>query len=446
MLVAFQRQWPHFKNEKIKQQLALIFCIRRAYHKKREHRENPNAFYMHHKELEYEFGRNGFNKINERLNLFHISGIGSPSRGVTKQYLLDEKADRIYSTVLHRKPRGTLLRAIDANGRYINKAPAAVMSKDVAGVTAQFWSDEIKAQIVPVNIKVLDRLAEKIDEILARDDMFVRANKEKLEHRRLYTAELRREAHYDFTTGPGNIAHSYQESKTGRLSAIGINLQNAPRAVRKAALDGFWDYDFENCHYAILFQMAERFGLRCHYIEHYLLNKATLRTDLAQTIDVEISQIKRVLIALIYGAHASSSTKVALYDAIPDRSKLKALICHQTFTRLLADIRQAREVILNNWRTKRGKLINDCHKGIDATETKARRMAHLIQGVEANLLRTALRCYPSDIVLLLHDGFVSPHRLNKEKIRQAVKVHTGYDIALSEERLQQSADLDIESL
>ena len=91
-------------------------------------------------------------------------------------------------------------------------------------------------------------------------------------------------------------------------------------------------------------------------------------------------------------------------------------------------------------------MINDCHKGIDATETKARRMAHLIQGVEATMLRTALRCYPSEIVLLLHDGFVSPYRLNKERIRQAVKMQTKYDIALSEERLQQSVDLDIDSL
>ena len=106
LLVALQTQWPHFRDEKIKRQLALIFCIRRAYHKKREHRETPNAFYMHYKELEYEFGRNGFNEINERLNLFHISGTGSISRGVTKQYLLDAKADRIYSAVLHRKPRG----------------------------------------------------------------------------------------------------------------------------------------------------------------------------------------------------------------------------------------------------------------------------------------------------------------------------------------------------
>jgi len=453
LLDAFQKEWPGFKGEELKTQLALIHCMRRSYHKKRVHREDPDAFFMMWQELERDFGRKGFEEVNERVKLFHVFGTGSPLRGVTKQYRLDDEADRIYSKVLHRKLRGQLLKALDALGRVMKSLPNAVMPKDVAGVTAKFWPDEVKAQTVPVNIDALDALGEKIDNLLHQEDMFVMANKKKLEHRKYYIAELIREAHYEIT-GRGYVAHSYQESKTGRLSAIGISLQNAPRTVRKAALINQWDYDFENCHYAILFQMAKRYGLHCEHIEHYLHHKGYVRNVLANTIKASVPQIKKVLIALIYGAHASSSGKVALFKAIPDRNKLKQLIQIDIFRNLHTDIKQARDVILDSWPTSRGSLINDCNKGIKVTrendkgakvpEDKAKRMAHLIQGAEAHMLRTALRCYQSEIVLLLHDGFVSTHRLDRERIKQAVKETTGYDMEMSEERLQHSPDFDID--
>ena len=445
LLKAFQKEWNGFKQEKLKVQLALIHCMRQAYRKKREHRENPDAFYMHYTELEHTFGRNGFKQANERLGLFHVDGTGSPSRRVTKQYQLDAKADRIYARVLHKKPRGTLLRAIDANGRFINTAPKPILAKDTSGVTAKFWGNEVTASLVSVDIAALDRLAEQIEDAMQNGDMFVMANKAKLEHRLMCLAELRREAHYEFT-GPGNIAHSYQESKTGRLSAIGTNLQSSPRTIRKVALQGYWDYDFENCHYAILHQMAARFDLHCEHINDYLQHKQAVRQALANDIRVGISQIKRVLIALIYGAHASSSRYAALYDAIPDREKLKRLIQNATFQNLHRDIKQARNVILANWAIRRGRLINDCNRGILATEDAAKRLAHLIQGAEAHMLRTALRCYPSEIILLLHDGFVASHRLNTRVIQQQVNAETGYDIALTEEKIQPGFDFDIDAL
>ena len=444
LLNAFKKEWSGFKDEKLETQITLIHCMRLGYLKKRWHKENPNAFFMTYQELEKDFGRKGFEEVNERLKLFLVFGTGSPGRGATRQYMLEEKADRIYSKVLHKKPRGSLLKALDVLGVPIRTLPKPVMAKDVTGVTAKFWNNEITAQLVPVNVGELDALGKTIDNMLNQSDLFVLADKPKLEHRKYHIAELLREAHYELT-GRGYVAHSYQEATTGRLSAVGINLQNAPRTVRKAALVNQWDYDFENCHYAILFQMAKRYDLHCEHIKDYIHHKEYVRTSLAKTINVDVIQIKRVLIALIYGAHASTSRKVALYDAIPDREKLKRLIHNDTFKNLHRDIKQARDVVLGNWPTSRGSLINDCGKGIKATEDKAKRMAHLIQGAEANMLRAALRCYPNEIILLIHDGFVSTHRLDRERIKQAVKDATGYEMELSEERLQHSPDFDIDN-
>jgi len=446
LLDAFQKQWTGFKSEALETQLSLILTMRRAYHKRRQHKENEDAFYMTWQELEKEYGRGGFNAVNERLRLFHILQRGSPLRSVTNQYLLDDKADHIYSTTRKKKPRGQLTKVFDGIGRVINKLPNPIASKDVAGITAKFWNDEAIPQLVPINIIELDRLANELEKIKKLDqrDLFINADKDKIEHRLYYINELRSDAHWEII-GRGNVAHRYQEASTGRLSAMGINLQNAPRTVRKAALVNQWDYDFENCHYAILQQMAKLCGMSCPNIELYLRLKSNVRKCLADEIGVSVRQVKRVLIAVIYGAHATTSQKAALFDTLGSKEKVRQLLKTETFRNLHQEVKQARDVILEHWPTSRGNLINDCRKGISIKEDKAKRMAHLIQGAEAFMLRTALRLYPDDIVLLLHDGFISTRQLNKEHIKKAIKDTTGYDMDLSEERLFMSHDFDMDA-
>jgi hypothetical protein len=72
-------------------------------------------------------------------------------------------------------------------------------------------------------------------------------------------------------------------------------------------------------------------------------------------------------------------------------------------------------------------------------------MAHLIQGVEAFMLRTALRLYPDDIILLVHDGFVSTRQLDRERIKKAIKGTVGYDMDLSEEQISMPSDYDMDA-
>jgi len=444
LLTAFQKHWPDFKSEPLEIQLSIIHTMRRAYHKRRQHKENEDAFYMTWQELEKEYGRGGFNAVNERLKLFHIVAEGSPLREVTKQYLLDDKADQIYSRARHKKQRGQLTKVYDGIGRLIKKLPGVFASKDVKNVTAKFWSDEQIPQLVHVNLEALDKLADKLNQLESKPDLFVMANKRKIEHRLYYINELRSDAHWEIT-GRGNVAHRYQEAKTGRLSAMGINLQNAPRTVRKAALVNQWDYDFENCHYAIIQQMAKRYGMDCPNIECYLRLKSNIRKYLADEIGVNIQQIKRVLIAIIYGAHATDSQHAALFDAMGDKEKVRQLLKTETFIGLHKEVKQARDVILDSWPTSRGSLINACDKGISIKEDKAKQMAHLVQGIEAFMLRTALRLYPDDIILLVHDGFVSTRQLDKERIKKAIKGTTGYDMNLSEEQISMPHDFDMEA-
>lgn len=40
------------------------------------------------------------------------------------------------------------------------------------------------------------------------------------------------------------------------------------------------------------------------------------------------------------------------------------------------------------------------------------RLAHIIQGIEAKALRASIRLYSDEVVLLMHDGFVSKRALD----------------------------------
>jgi hypothetical protein len=102
--------------------------------------------------------------------------------------------------------------------------------------------------------------------------------------------------------GKGYIAQRYTVSPSGRLYAKDINLQTAPTLVKQAALNGLWEYDFSNCHFAILMQMAATHGHQCKAIKHYLANKPKVRQALATAAGITIPQIKECLLALIYGA------------------------------------------------------------------------------------------------------------------------------------------------
>jgi len=254
---AFQNKWPGFKDEPIETQVSLIHVLRRAYIKRRAHSENEDAFYMTWQELEREFGRGGFNEVNERLKLFHILARGSPVRGVTNQYLLNDIADQIYAKVRKKKPRGQLTKIFDGLGRVWRTLPNALASKDVEGVTVEFWHDEPIPSSVPINVQAFDTFTEQLENKLNQHDLFVNADKKKINDALHYIREIRTGAHHELI-GRGNVAHHYRESRTGRLTADGYNLQGAPRSVRRSALVGLWDYDFENCHYAIIQQMAKR--------------------------------------------------------------------------------------------------------------------------------------------------------------------------------------------
>ena len=75
--------------------------------------------------------------------------------------------------------------------------------------------------------------------------------------------------------------------------------------------------------------------------------------------------VKRALIAVIYGARASASRYVALYEAMGDnKERTRRLLRHPLFIELHRDVKAARNAILSGWPVRRRRLINEAGKGI----------------------------------------------------------------------------------
>ena len=97
---------------------------------------------------------------------------------------------------------------------------------------------------------------------------------------------------------------------------------------------GLYDIDIENCHYAILAQMAASHGYQCTEVLAYLANKKQVRESLAAEFGISVRQAKDALIALIYGAKFSVRATDALPKIFNDTKRIEAAILEATGYRL----------------------------------------------------------------------------------------------------------------
>jgi len=186
--------------------------------------------------------------------------------------------------------------------------------------------------------------------------------------------------------------------------------------------------------------MAKSYGMDCPHIKHYLENKKETRKLLMDYVDANKKQIKDSLLAIIYGARRTDSPKAALYKTFDkDRPKIRKLIRHEIYDNLWNDVKAARDVILKKepliWSTWNKNL---CGLNIKEIEKPAKRMAHLLQGAEAYMLKIALQLFHEDIILLVHDGFVCNKRLNKDQLillSNTIKEETGFEMGIEETQL-----------
>jgi hypothetical protein len=338
---------------------------------------------------------------------------------------------------------------ITVDGKAVTTLQNAIAAKDIDNVTRTAWKNAKVFNNIPVNLEAMRNMHDHLYQMRSDKvgDLFLDTEIEDINHRVEIMGQLIRLAHTD-VAGRGFIAHRYAEGRTGRLYAKGVSLQTAPRTIRHAALQGLYDYDIENCHYSIFAQLSARYGRECPAINYYLAHKKEVREQLAHEVGISVKQVKMALLALMFGARATVRHGNAITDAL-GVNKARELFDNKTFRHIQADLFEGRRLILDKWPKTRNSIKNDMgkstrfkHKG-GKREKPENLLAHIIQGVEAKALMTAIDLYPDDIVLLMHDGFVSKNKLDIPLIERAVYKATGYRLDFTGQVIVVPDDLDL---
>jgi hypothetical protein len=441
---------PGFKRESIPHQCELARMVWHGSSKRRRHHHFEGAMSFGYEELAEAFGRNvggkGFDSVNSRLGFFEVTPNWSMSDGYTRGYKFSElvtKSRNAYLDKMFHKETKLLM----MSGIAMKTLPPVVASVDMRG-NASRWKAVEMANRSPVQTDALRELRKWLRGIrnewregrAPHGDMFRPITSlEFIERLHDMTSEILRLSKTD-VAGNGYIATQYVQAQSGRLYAKGINLQTAPTLIKQAALEGLWEYDFSNCHFAILKQMAAMHGYQCNAIANYLNDKQSTRRAIAEQTEITETQAKVCLLAIMYGAKASDWHENAIPEEIGPEAAQR-LFTVPLFAGIHADIKKARAIIIKGWkRTANGSLSNAFGKAIAGDAKPEEQLAHLIQGVEALALQTAIKMHPVDIVLLQHDGFASTRRLSGKAIMDAVFQATGYRLELEEKVIRIDPD------
>lgn len=239
------------------------------------------------------------------------------------------------------------------------------------------------------------------------------------------------------TRSPGSIPVLYEQKSTGRLTEVLFAMQNNQRAVISAALHGYWDYDLNNAHFSILSAWAKKLGKSTPVVDEYLRNRKKIRQELTEHCGAKLEDIKECLIALLYGAPLHTNPDFTEIPKILGQEATALFTKHPFVKALKKEIASVGKFIVNDTHSSRGCYVNAM--GIEApthkNQTTFKLLCHSLQGVEALALKSVVAKYGEDILLCMHDGWVSRRRLDCYQLKHLIKTATGFELEVEEQQL-----------
>jgi hypothetical protein len=208
-------------------------------------------------------------------------------------------------------------------------------------------------------------------------------------------------------------------------------LQCTPREVLSAALDGMWDYDLENAHYSIAYQWAQRLGLNAGAISEYLDNKSGIRLKLSRKCGISIDAIKECLIGILYGAILHTDPRYSSIADLVGPDAAKRFKDHPFVKGLADDVRRIRKPIVESLPKHAGRIGNAAGVYVQPS-TIGKALCHALQGVEVKALQAVVKAHGPDIVLLMHDGWVSRIPLDSRALERTVEDDTGFALSVDQ--------------
>ena len=243
------------------------------------------------------------------------------------------------------------------------------------------------------------------------------------------------------------VYQQYIQYPSGRLYLQGKSLQTVCKEVKEVAFKGHYDYDFENCHYEIVRQLGDLYGLPTENLTYYCNNKSLFRQKLADQNQVDIKTAKVVLLSLIYGAKLSKDKRLSIYLSILEGSEMEEKEVMDAIGRMQKDpmlknfikeLRQIRNAIFHKHKIRKdGVPFTKSIFNVFGTKAKCElnpdnvSLAHVVQGYEALMLKVVLELCGESLRLLQHDGFVSSDPIDTEMLSQAIFEQTGFRMKIT---------------
>ncbi|MFV1944189.1 hypothetical protein VPH49_25730 [Pseudomonas luteola] len=442
-----------------KQQAALASYLFNSDTKRYRHRESEDLQCLFWKDLRNVF-RGEFHNINERLGHWFILEIEARHHeGIARGFRVAEHAYALLEEWAF--TAGTADRLVNCLGEPMKKPRTAINTLTANGSKSRFRGGPIQAY-VPVDGDALHGLVSACHAWRAGtpapagfewahaawNTLEAKTDRRKASRR---VREVLLSTLKMYILAGGSAAKSfavpvvYTEVESGRLYADGFTPQGCVRETKKAAFRGCWEYDGENMHWQLLYKLAKRAqpSLELPEIENYLRAKPFVRKRIANVAGITENEAKEVLISLIFGASIKSDDPAAAIPEIVGMEKLPAL--REAVKLLCRDMNKARDVVLEDYRERSRKqyrskgLVNDAGRTLNTTSAtpnrKAKELAHILQGLESEILRACINYAGESVVLLQHDGFTSSVRLSLAGLKKAVEEHVGMTIEIEETQL-----------
>ena len=236
----------------------------------------------------------------------------------------------------------------------------------------------------------------------------------------------------------GEIPVLYEQKSTGRLTEVLFGLQSNEREVISAALHGMWDYDLQNAHFSIFSAWAKKLGHATPLVDQYVRHKAEIRRELTQHCQSNLDDIKQSLISLMYGAPLNANPNFASIPKKLGPDEAKLFISHPFVKSLKQEIAAIGKHIVEATFSSRGCYVNAMGiepPNIAGATAKFNLLSHALQGVEALALKTVVAQHGQDILLCMHDGWVSRTKLDRKQLQDSIFRATGFDLGIEEVQL-----------
>jgi hypothetical protein len=233
-----------------------------------------------------------------------------------------------------------------------------------------------------------------------------------------------------------------QHADTGGRLYESNHLQGITRHIRSVALAGHWDYDISNCHFSLIAQAVEPYGVEIPTIRKYLLNKKYYRQALQTTLQsvtsarVNPKHVKEAIISLAYGASLTYSPSLA--ELFEDSSVYNAFRQNSWVQQIAAELTKCRNAILSRYplRGSRRQVTNamGLRRSFPKGEDK-KALSFVITGMEARILDAVLQRWGSEIVLCIHDGWVARTRIPIDEMELEILRMTKYRVRIEGGRI-----------